>query len=433
MKSNMLKKLFVFTMVLALVVVSSVGCSNNKATTEPTTTQAPEDKETPEVTQAESTEQTESTKQAESNVIEGKGGTIIWLSNTSSGQAYDNAVAYATMICDELGYDLQIAYGDSYNDPAGNLTAVQNSMTKDVVGLIASQDGGIKDIVADYPELKVVGFHSDMRSVYGEGGPSAEVALNPNFLGTICDGHFDGVLIGQQRAKAVIEKGYKKVSTIIFPGYAFPALPVADQAFRTEIANYNASVAADQQIEIVGDVKVLEFRPLDETYFLEEGYGDLDAIVAMCAGTFVYPTMKSAMANGNCSADTKLITGGLDLDESTAADTGDDGVIQSIIISPAEDMAWSLIMLDNAINGLTYADYSKSEVVDPIEYIIDSKEDMNNVMSKSFNGTGDLSKVQLTMDEIKTVLLRYNQEATYNDLNALFHNEKLSVESLATK
>jgi hypothetical protein len=415
MISKFVKKFFSVTMLLVLVAGNFAGCSNNKNSSEPKTTQTPE-----------------ATKVA-TNETKSKGGTILWLSNTSSGQAYDNAVAYATMICNELGYDLQIAYGDSYNDPAGNLTAVQNSMTKDVVGLIASQDGGIKDIVAAYPDLKVVGFHSDMRSVYGENGPSAEVAANLNFLGSISDGHFDGALIGKQRAKAVIEKGYKKVSTIIFPGYAFPALPVADQSFRSEIAAYNATVATDEQITIVGDVKVLEFQPLDETYFLEEGYNNLDAIVAMCAGTYVYPTMKNAIANGSCSADTKLITGGLDLDETTAADTGEDGVIQSIIISPAEDIAWSLIMLDNAINELAYADYLKSEVVDPVEYIIDSKKDIDNVMNKSFNGTGDLSKVQLTLEDIKTVLLRHNPNATYADLNALIHSEQLSVESLGTK
>ena len=61
------------------------------------------------------------------------------------------AVNYATSVCEELGYEFQVVYGDMYNDPAANLSAVKNAMTKDVVAIIASQDGGIKDIMAEYP------------------------------------------------------------------------------------------------------------------------------------------------------------------------------------------------------------------------------------------------------------------------------------------
>ena len=173
---------------------------------------------------------------------------------------------------------------------------------------------------------------------------------------------------------------------------------------------------------------------MEESYFLEDGYGDLDAIVAICAGTdFVYPTMKSAIANGSCSPNTKLITGGFNTDEAIVSDIGGDGVIQYISISPSEDIAWSIAMLDNALNGKMFSDYTASERVDPIEYVIDSKEDIDNVMSKSMTGTADVTKAQITMDDLKKVLTRYTPDATYADLNALFHSEQLSVECISFK
>ena len=120
------------------------------------------------------------------------GGTIMWLSNLTAGAQYDAAVNYIGELCDALGYNFTVVYGDSFNDAAGNLTAVQNGMTSDVVGILASQDGGIDAIMEAYPDLYVAGFASDMNSVFGENGSGAAVLENDRFLGTICDGYADG-------------------------------------------------------------------------------------------------------------------------------------------------------------------------------------------------------------------------------------------------
>ncbi len=421
MKSNMVKKLLSLAAVATLIIGGFTGCASSSKDANTST-------DTNVVTEAADAAATEAP------AVVSKGGTIMWLSNLTSGIAYDCAVNYATSVCKELGYEFQVVYGDMFNDPAANLNAVKNAMTKDVVAIIASQDGGIKDIMAEYPELYVAGYNTDMLSVYGDGGANAEAAANEKFLGTICDGHYDGTLTGKQNAKAVIEKGYKKVATITFPGYAYPNLPVADQAFRAEIEAYNTTAADADKITVVGEAKVLEFAPLEESYFLEDGYGDLDAIVGFCAGTdFIYPTMKSAIANGSCSPATKLITGGFNTDEAIVADIGGDGVIQYIGISPSENLAWSITMLDNALNGNMYSDYTASERVDSLEYVIDSKEDIDNVMTKSMTGTADVTKAQITMDDLKKVLTRFTPDATYADLNALFHSEQLSVDALASK
>lgn len=353
------------------------------------------------------------------------------MSNLSSGLQYETVVDYLLTLGDTFGYEIKVVFGDMFNDPAGNLAAVKNNMTDDVVGLIVSQDGGLKDIMAEYPELYVAGYNIDMKSVYDQGGINEVLATNPKFLGTISDGYFDGALLGKQYADEVIAKGYKTVSVIKFPGFAYPVLDQADVEFAAVINEYNATAAEADKITIVGETKVLEFQPLEETYFFEDGHSDLDAIVGFCAGVdFIYPVLKTAISNGSSSADTKLLTGGFNDNSMIVSDIGGEGVIQYLSISPSEDVAWSLIMLDNAITGHMYADFTQSVQLNSLPYVIDSKEAIDNVLSKGMTGTGDVSLAQITLEDIKSVMGRFNTSATFEDLKALFSSDKLSTNAL---
>jgi hypothetical protein len=96
-----------------------------------------------------------------------------------------------------------------------------------------------------------------------------------------------------------------------------------------------------------------------------------------------------------------------------------------------ENIAWSIAMLDNAISGTMYSDYTASERIDSMDYVIDSKEDMDNVLAKSIIGTGNADNAQLSFDDLKTVLTRYNPNATYADLKALFQSDQLLTDALA--
>ena len=358
------------------------------------------------------------------------GGTILWLSNISSGPQYEAAVNYANAICAKLGYTFKVVYGDSFNDPAGNLSQIQTGMTNDVVGIIVTQDGGVGNIAEEYPDLYLVGFNSDIAAVYDENGPAHNLLENDHWLGTIVDGHASGVDEAHEYAEAVINGGYKKVATITFPSYAYPQHGVAAETFRTLIDEYNATAADADKIEIVGDNKVLEFSPLEESWFMEGDNNDLDAIVGICAGTmFIYPTMKSAIASGLCSPDTKLLTGGWETGEDLLADIGGDGIIQRIRISPIENIAWALVMLDNAIQGKPYPDFEPVRI-DSLPYEIDSAEDVANIMDHSLNGTLDPKYAQISLEDLETVLTRYNPDATLAQLNELFHSPQLTVDGL---
>lgn len=432
MKFKSLKKV----LALAMVAVMSVGClsacGGNKAEQSGAESGQEQQAQENEAQGSEAQGSGESTEAAEGTdaAATAEGGTIMWLSNLSSGAQYEACLAYAEYVCGELGYKLEVVYGDAFNDPAGNLSAVKNAMTDDVVGIMASQDGGIINIMEEYPEVYVAGYNSDMAAVYGEGGASAAAATNDHFLGTIADGFVSGVDDGKRYAEVVIANGYKKVSTMIFPQYAYPQAAIGDAAFREAIAEYNAT--AEEPIEIVGDAKVLEFAPLEESYFLEEGHADLDCIVAMCAGvSFVYPALTAAKAGGTCSADTKMLTAGYEEDSSIQADTGGEGTIQYIHISATENIAYAICLLDAAISGTMYADYTASEPINGLLYEIDSADDQANTIAKSVLGTKNAADSPLTIDEIKEVLPRFNSEATYAGLKELFASEQLTADYLA--
>jgi len=358
-------------------------------------------------------------------------GTIMWLSNLTDGLQFEVARDYMTAICEKLGYELTIVYASMMNDATENLQNVQNGMTDDVVAIISSVDGGIAAIMEAYPDLYVCGYNTDMRSVYAPDGANAACLNNPKFLGTIADGYCNGAQLGIDTAQGVIDQGYTKIAVINFPFFAYPNLTEATEAFMGKIAEHNKTAATP--IEIVGEVTTLAFEPLPEQWFLEEGRNDLDAIVGLCAGVlFVYPTMKSAMANGTCASDTVLLTGGFDNNPDIIADIGEGRTISWIQFSPAEDPAYAIVLIDNAITGHVQKDF-KAIQVDGAPYTIDSIEDIDNVMSKSMAGTGKIELAQLTVDEVVALCGRNNPDLTQAELIEILHSAQLSVDALKNR
>ena len=349
---------------------------------------------------------------------EGKG-KILYLSNLNSGAQYEFYVAYLNMMAEQLGYTVEIVYGDGFNDPAGNLKNVKNAYTSDVVGLISCMDGGLINIMEEYPDLWVVGFFSDFDNVFNEGGTSAGVLEKDHFLGLMGDNYISGTAVGEAYAEEVIARGYKKISTCIFPVYAYPKHTEADAAFRAYIENYNATAA--EPIEIVGEATVLNFTPLETNYFFEDGNDDLDCIVGFCAGTtFVYPTVVEAKAMGICKDDMQIITGGFDNDPDLMADCGDDKNIVRLTTAAFESIIWPMAMIDAAISGNMYKDYPGVERMDSGIMTINSTEKFEAVVNNSPMGaTNDadrLAKAQASWDDMKDYFTSVNPDASYKAL-----------------
>ena len=343
-------------------------------------------------------------------------GKILFLSNLTSGAQYEFYVNYLNLMADNLGYKVEVIYADGFNDPAGNLQIVKNAYTSDVVGLIATQDGGLINIMEEYPDLWVVGFFSDMDNVFNEDGSSHGVLEKDHFLGLMGDNYISGVDVGRAYAEEVIARGYKKVSTCIFPVYAYPKHTVADAAFREAIAEYNQTAA--EPIEIIGDTTVLQFSPLGDDYFLDPDHMELDCIVGFCAGTtFIYPKVVEAKAMGLCKDNLQIITGGFDNDPNLMADCGDDKTIVRLTIGGVESIIWPMAMLDAALSGTMYPDYPGIERLDSSVFVINTSEKFDAIVNHSPMGVDlDVTKALLDWEGMKDLFISVNPDATYAKL-----------------
>lgn len=401
MKRKIWKKLVVFVAAGCLLLGLMTGCGNSANSNEDEKTDAGVAQDNGSVIEA--------TQESEHQ------GTIMWLSNLTSGPQYEAFVAYMTQLCNQAGYEFQVVYGDVMNDAANNLQAVKNNMTDDVVALIVSMDGGLSTIMEEYPDLYVVGTNADMNSVYDESGENHQLLENDYFLGAITDMTAEGNVMAQNYMNVILDKGYKKISIVRFPGYAYPGLEAAANILVQLVDEYNQT--ADDPIEVVGETTVLEFSVLEDSWFLEEGKNELDCIVAFCEGTaFVYPTLATAKSNGICSADTQMMSAGFSSDADIIADIGEERTIGALMISPTEDMAFALCLIDNALYGTQYPDWTNDRQNSAV-YRIDSVSDIDNVIGKSILGTGNAADVELSTETVVSKLLvRNNPDATYADM-----------------
>ena len=395
MIKKMMKRTIAVTAACAMTAGLLAGCGSTQTETTGNTT-------------ASGTESTTGSTTANTD-----GGKILFLSSLSSGAYYDYDVAFYEAICAELGYSFQVVYGDSANDPDGNLSQIKNAYTDDVVGLITMMDGGIGAIMEEYPDLYVASLGSSMDTIYSDNATYPDLVNNDHWLGGINESGGDGEDYGKRMAQNVIDYGYKKVSVCIFPAYAYPAQTVAAETFQAEIEAYNAT--ADEPIEIVGDTTVLAFSPLDESFFMEEGKSDLDAIVGFCAGTtFIYPTLVTAKANGTCSADTKLLTGGYDNEEDILADCGDaDQTIGLLSVSCPEYTLYPIALIDNALNGNQYSDWAGAEIINPGTLTMHTTEEFQITKTDSPIWDADMSKLAVSLEDMKQYFTRYNESASY--------------------
>ncbi|MBQ6369001.1 MAG: hypothetical protein IJJ17_02880, partial [Parasporobacterium sp.] len=193
-------------------------------------------------------------------------------------------------------------------------------------------------------------------------------------------------------------------------------------------ATYNETAADEDKIEIVGDVTTLMFSPIEDSWFLDGDNGNADAIVGFCAGTlFIYPQLVSAIGNGIAQPNMKLITSGYESDPSITDAIGDSEgkVIASVSVSPSENPAYALVLLDNAITGNQFDDFTV-ERINSFEYLINSDEDIQKVTTQSMLGTADVSMAQIPVEMVVNDLCRRNNpDATYAHLQEVFHDDTL--------
>ena len=306
----------------------------------------------------------------------------------------------------------------STTDEALNLTKIQELIAAGCDGIICTMDMSMDAVLKECKDAGVYlgGYLCDYDSSYTNNYDG--VFKHPNFVGTVADGDIGSISTkGEEFFASVLEYNERNpespirhVAMVTFPPFAYPYQQLYVQQFAAKAEEYNAA-NPDKAIEVDpfdGDTDILMFRPLDSSWFSK--HPDLDAIIAICAGSFVYPTIVSAGY-----ADTmKLFASGYN--DGDDAIFGSKGAYQQEIVCAVESITYPLVMLLNKINGVQFSDQpADAERVNCPAIILNSDEDI-----AKFQGSIYLSfkpeDAFLTPEDVLNLTAFGNPNATYAGL-----------------
>ena len=336
-----------------------------------------------------------------------------------TGKAVDATKAFLESLSDTL--NVEFKYGTfTQTDEAANLTKVQELIASGVDGIIGTMDLGTQSILSECEAAGVYygGYLCDFDTSYTNAYD--DVFGNPNFVGTVTDGHNpDDVCVGTQFFDSLIEYNESHadaplthVSMAIFPSWAFPAQATAADQFVATVDEYNKTAETPITVDPLDEeVDVLNFAPLDSTYFSK--HPDTQAIMSFAAGTsFVYPTMVSA----GVDSDIKLFTTGYEGGEESNFGSAGNQTYQQVIVTGVETIVYPLVLLLNKINETEFVDMpEKAERISPEQYIVNSDEDMELFVNSLYT-TADVSAAAYTPEDVLNMTAFGNPDATYADL-----------------
>jgi len=346
-----------------------------------------------------------------------------------SGAAVSGVKAYLASLEDTL--NVKFAYTVlSTNDEALNVTKVQELIAAGCDGIIITMDGGTEAILQECADAGVYlggylcDFDTSFRTNYDK------VFKNEFFVGTVADGgcgdelkrgydFFDSVIEYNERTP---DAPIRHVAMTTFPAFAFPYQQNFVAQFVEKVEEYNAA-NPDKAIEVDPfneETDILMFRPMDSTYFTK--HPGIDAIVSMCAGSFVYPTMVSA----GVSDTMKLFASGYN--DGDDAIFGSKGAYQQEIVCANESITYPLVLLLNKINGVEFPDQpAEAERKSCSTFIINSDEDLElfkNSVYLTFNGEDAL----FSPEDVLNLTAYGNPDATYAGLCEIL--DHMTIEDL---
>lgn len=336
-----------------------------------------------------------------------------------TGKAPNATKAFLESLADTL--NVEFKYGTfTQTDEAANLTKVQELIASGVDGIIGTMDLGTQSILSECEAAGIyyAGYLCDFDTSYTTAYD--DVFGNSNFLGTVVDGHApDDVNIGDQFFDSLIEYNERNadaplthVSMAVFPVWAFPAQTTAAEQFVADVEEYNKTAETPITVDPLDEeVDVLNFAPLDSTYFSK--HPDTQAIMSFAAGTsFVYPTMVSA----GVDSDIKLFTTSADGGEETNFGSAGTQTYQQIAFTGAESIVYPLVLMLNKINDTEFADMpEKAERISTELYIVNSDEDMELYVNSLYN-TADAANAAYTPEDVLNMTAFGNPDATYAGL-----------------
>lgn len=334
-------------------------------------------------------------------------GVIMYGYNDDQGK---NTKEYCSYL--EENFNVEFVYeATDYNDDA-HINCLENLISTGCDAVISAYDTSLESSIQTCESAGVYyvlaldhASPSDANNVDSE-----------YFIGGTTQFGGDEAALGETYAQALLQTEYTNVSGVSFPEFAFVEAPAIYASFKA------VAEAGDKKVSDL--VFASGFSAADVQTATGNAIGsDTEVIFGMSSGLdFVYPELK------NNHPDVKLIALGYNdsaealIEAGTLIAGGTNNYIQS--------MASSFVRVMNAVQETSYTDASDGQynmtegdvtVVNGVAgYPVYAKENIADfktyAMGRGDNGMKDGA---VTAEEIKSVLLSENADATLADLNAL--------------
>ncbi len=313
----------------------------------------------------------------------------------------------------EENFNVEFVYeATNYNDDA-HISCVENLISAGCKAIISAYDTSLESAIQTCESAGVYYVLAlDHASPEDAGNVSSEY-----FLGGTTQFAGDEASVGQAYAEKFLASGYKNVSGVSFPEFAFVEAPAIYDAFKSTIeaaGDYSVADLAFSSGFAAADVQTATASAIKE---------DTEVVFGMSSGLdYVYPELK------NNHPDVKLIA--LGYNDSADALLNADTLIAGGTNNYTQSVASSFVRVLNALAEKSYPDAAEGPfnkttnsitVVNGVaDYPVYDKETLDDFKTYAFGrGSEGMSQGAVTAEEIKEVLLTENPDATLSDLNAL--------------
>lgn len=316
----------------------------------------------------------------------------------------------------EQNFPVEFEYEQTYYQDDKHLECVENLIAKGCKAIIAGYDTSLESSVNTCSEAGVyyiVALDYISMSDFNGNTPSEY------FLGGTQQFGGDLAALGAEYAKAAVANNCLKVGGVSFPAWGFNEAPEIYEGFKNYIEENSDAEVLDCNYANGFDASAIQTAT--QSVLLE----GVDCIFGMSSGIdYVYPELQGK--------DVKLISMGYDDSVESLMKNGQ--LIAAGNNNHAACIASCFVRIMNALNGKQYSDastgeYNRDGIVNGVASypVITNLEELEDY--KSYIIPTDLSNGPVTAEELKEVMLQYNENATLASLNALTNRSMSEIKA----
>lgn len=324
--------------------------------------------------------------------------------------------------CNYLSQNMNVEFAfeaTNYQDDL-HISSVENLISAGCKAIIAGYD---TSIVSAVDTCANAGVYYTLALDHAQASDFSGAEISPYFLGGTTQFGGDLTALGNQYAQIAYDAGLKNLAGVSFPAWAFTEAPEIYSAFQAKSKELNSAATV---LDLTYSTGFMQTDIETATNSILTSSPDVDAIFGMSSGIdYVYPVIRDT--------NVKLISMGYDSSVKSLFESGK--LVASGTNNYVQLIASCVARIFNAIDGKQYSDatsgtYNKDGIVNGVASypLISSVSDVED-FEKYVIAENDMSLSPVTVDELKNVILRYNENATLSDLNTLTNRSLAQIKA----